>query len=76
MHLQMSSNGILQQSHILGSNELLFAGGFGCIHTPPNITPIYSITKITNSSDANEVKKQLEKESEIERQRSQSHCWW
>ena len=50
----------------------LVAGGFGRIHTPPNLTPIYSIAKITDSSDANEVKKQLEMENEIERQRSRS----
>ncbi len=50
----------------------LVAGGFGRIHTPANITPIYSIAKITDASDASEVKKHLEKENEFERQRRSS----
>jgi len=50
----------------------LVAGGFGRIHTLANITPVYSIVKITDASDASEVKKHLEKENEFESQRRSS----
>lgn len=43
------------------------AGGFGHIHTPENVERHYSIAKITDSSDANEVRKQLEKDNELQR---------
>jgi len=51
----------------------LVAGGFGRIHTPDDATPIYSIAKITDASDASYVKKQIEKENALER-RQQRHA--
>ncbi|KAF8342606.1 sulfate permease [Cantharellus anzutake] len=41
----------------------LVAGGFGRILTPLDVEPLYSIAKLTDASDPNEVRKHLEQEN-------------